>query len=116
MAFPDRFIRCNFGADDRLSSDIIDDCLNFEEVKCPLRGKFCKDEGLICKPKGSVELSQVERNVAKLYVEGYTFKEIAAILKKNPSTVKTQLWNIKNKLGVKNCRGIIKVIRSKNLQ
>jgi len=25
----DRFIRCNFGADDRLSSDIIDDCLNF---------------------------------------------------------------------------------------
>ena len=112
----DRFIRCNFGADDRLSSDIIDDCLNFEEVKCPLRGKFCKDEGLICKPKGSVELSQVESNVAKLYVEGYTFKEIASILKKNPSTVKTQLWNIKNKLGVKNCRGIIKVIRSKNLQ
>ena len=75
-----------------------------------------QDEGLICKPKGSVELSQVERNVAKLYVEGYTFKEIASILKKNPSTVKTQLWNIKNKLGVKNCRGIIKVIRSKNLQ
>lgn len=111
----DRFIRCNFGADDRLSFDITDGILNFEEVKCPLRGKFCKDEGVICKPKGLVELSKTEKHTVELYVEGYTFKEIAGILKKNPSTVKTQLWNIRNKLGVKNCRGIIKVLRSKNI-
>lgn len=106
----ERFIRCNFGADDHLTPDIQNTILNFEEVRCPLRG-MCKEEGIICKPKGLVSLSAKEKETAKLYIEGLTFKEIAEILRKNPSTIKNQLWKIKKKLGVTNCREIIKVMR-----
>ena len=106
-----RFIRCNFGKEDHLSPDLEFGQLNFEEVSCPLRGGFCEDEGVICKPKGLYHLSEQERAVASLYVKGFTFKAIACMLHKNESTVKTQLWNIKNKLGVKSCREIITVLR-----
>lgn len=46
----DRFVRCNFGEHDLLTNDIEYDILNFEEVRCPLRG-ICKDEHVICKPR-----------------------------------------------------------------
>ena len=106
-----RFIRCNFGREDHLSHDLEFGQMNFEEVSCPLRGGFCEDEGVICKPKGLYRLSEQERAVATLYVKGYTFKAIASMLRKNESTVKSQLWNIKKKLGVKSCREIITVLR-----
>lgn len=111
----DRFIRCNFGSEDHLTPDIEGGIFNFEEIKCPLRGGFCPDEGVICKPKGVVNLSHIEQQTVKLYINGYTFKEIAGILHKNPSTVKTQLWKIKKKLGVRNCREIIKILRLGNM-
>ena len=108
-----RFIKCNFGADDYLTMDIEDKEFNFEEVKCPLRG-FCQDEGIICKPRGLVCLPPEEKKTAKLYIKGYTFREIAQILDKSPATVKVQLCRIKDKLGVKNCREIIKYLRFSN--
>lgn len=107
----ERFISCNFGADDNLTRDIEDDILNFEEVKCPLRGRFCPSEGIICKPKGIYKLGKEEKETADLYVKGFNFKEIAQRLGKSPSTIKVQLFRIKNKLGVKNCREIIKKLR-----
>ena len=107
----ERFIRCNFGADDNLTRDIEDDILNFEEVKCPLRGRFCPSEGIICKPKGIYKLGKEEKETAELYVKGFNFKEIAQRLGKSPSTIKVQLFRIKNKLGVTNCREIIKKLR-----
>lgn len=105
-----RFVRCNFGEHDLLTQDIEHDILNFEEVRCPLRG-ICADERVICKPKSLVRLSKGEQEVVKLYLNGSTLDSIAAQLHKNRSTVKTQLFRVRDKLGVRNCREIIKVIR-----
>lgn len=110
----ERFIRCNFGELDTLSPDMANDILNFEEVRCPLRG-VCKDENIICKPQSLTKLSPAEKEVVQLYLYGYTFTEIARRLGKAPQTVKVQLHNIKNKLETKNCREIIKVMRLNTL-
>lgn len=111
----ERFIRCNFGEHDLLTPDIEHNILNFEEVRCPLRGKFCPDEGVICKPQSLVKLSPAEKEVVKLYLWGQTFDEIASQLGKSAQTVKVQLHNIKKKLGARNCREIIKVMRMHNI-
>lgn len=111
----ERFIRCNFGEHDLLTQDIVHDILHFEEVKCPLRGGFCHDENIICKPRGVIKLSPAEKEVAELYVQGFTFKTIAERLDRKPATVKTYLLRIKGKLKVKNCREIIQALRMMNL-
>lgn len=105
-----RFVRCNFGEHDLLTMDVDQNILNFEEVRCPLRG-ICQDEHVICKPKSLVRLSKGEQEVVKLYLNGDTLNDISEELGKNRSTVKTQLLRVKKKLGVKNCREIIKVLR-----
>jgi DNA-binding CsgD family transcriptional regulator len=115
FAMVDRFIRCNFGEHDLLTPDIEHDIMNFEEVRCPLRGKYCPDEGVVCKPQSLIKLSPAEREVAKLYLWGHTFDEIARQLGKSPQTVKVQLWRIKKKVGARNCREIIKVMRIHNI-
>ncbi|MBQ3700925.1 MAG: response regulator transcription factor [Prevotella sp.] len=108
-----RFVRCNFGEHDLLTHDIEDGVMNFEEVHCRLRG-MCEHEGIICKPRSILSLSPEEKRVADLYKLGYTMKEIAELLGKSPKTVNVQLCSIKNKLKVKNCREIIKVLRLGN--
>ena len=109
-----RFIRCNFGEHDLLTPDIERDILHFEEVRCPLRG-ICPDENIICKPQSLYRLTPAEKEVAKLYLRGDTFDMIARELGKSPSTVKQQLWKLKKKLGAKNCREIIRVLRIHNI-
>lgn len=106
----DRFVRCNFGEHDLLTKDIDEDIMHFEEVRCPLRG-ICKDEHVICKPKSLVRLSKGEQDVVKLYLNGSTLDHIAEQLHKNRNTVKSQLLRVRDKLGVKNCREIIRVMR-----
>ena len=110
----DRFVRCNFGEHDLLTPDIERDILHFEEVRCPLRG-ICPDENIICKPQSLYRLTPAEKEVAKLYLRGDTFDMIARELGKSPSTVKQQLWKLKKKLGAKNCREIIRVLRIHNI-
>lgn len=109
----ERFVRCNFGEHDLLTQDIDRDILHFEEVRCPLRG-MCEYERVICKPKTMVNLSKCEREIADLYLEGLTFKQIAERLGKNAQTVKVQLMRVKKKCGVEHCRDIIRVLRLKN--
>lgn len=113
----ERFIRCNFGEYDLLSKDYENGIFHFEMVKCPLRGGFCPYENIICYPKGlpGIKLSKLEKDVASLYLEGNTFKDIALYLEKKPNTVKTILNRIKKKLNLKNCRSIIKEVRLKNI-
>ena len=82
----DRFVRCNFGEHDL-------------------------DEHIICKPKSLVRLSKGEQEVVKLYLNGSTLDHIADQLHKNRNTVKSQLLRVRDKLGVKNCREIIRVMR-----
>lgn len=110
----ERFIRCNFGEHDLLTKDIELDILNFEEVKCPLRG-ICSDENIICKPQSLLHLTEAEKKVVKEYLFGFTFDEIALRLDKSPQTVKVQLHKIKKKLHARNCREIIKVMRLNNI-
>lgn len=110
----ERFVRCNFGEHDLLTPDIERDIVNFEEVRCPLRG-MCQDENIICKPQSLIRLSPAEKEVARLYLRGDTFDMIARELGKSPSTVKQQLWRLKKKLGTKNCREIIRVLRIHNI-
>lgn len=115
FAVVERFVRCNFGEHDLLTQDIDSDIVHFEEVRCPLRGGMCPDENIICKPQSLIRLTPAEKEVATLYVNGYTFDWIAKQLGKSPSTVKQQLWKLKKKLGVKNCREIIRVLRFNNI-
>ena len=110
----ERFVRCNFGEHDLLTPDIDSDIVHFEEVRCPLRG-MCRDENIICKPQSLYKLTPAEKEVAKLYLRGDTFDMIARELGKSPSTVKQQLWKMKKKLGAKNCREIIRVLRIHNI-
>lgn len=113
----ERFIRCNFGEDDILFPDINNGFFHFEKVKCPLRGGFCPFEDIICSPKGTgcTKLSSLEKQVASLYVEGITYKEIAVSLNKKPNTIKTVLNRIKTKLKLKSSRSIIKEVKLNNL-
>ena len=110
----ERFIRCNFGEHDMLTPDIEHDILNFEEVRCPLRG-ICPDENVVCKPRSMIQLTAAEREVVKYYLYGYTFREIADMFGKSPDTIKSHLHSIKRKTGAKNCREIIKVVRLQRL-
>ncbi|WP_197421706.1 sigma factor-like helix-turn-helix DNA-binding protein [Prevotella sp. DNF00663] len=110
----ERFVRCNFGEHDLLTQDIEHDMLHFEEVRCPLRGGYCKHENIICRPKGVVNISPAERVVVSLYLDGMTFDKISHLLHKSPSTIKTQLLRVKQKLKVKNCREIIRIMRLYN--
>jgi DNA-binding CsgD family transcriptional regulator len=48
----------------------------------------------------SAALSQREKQVARHYVEGLSYKEIARELGSSPSTVRTQLQNVYRRLGV----------------
>ena len=70
---------------------------------------------MICKPKTLVNLSNGERTVTKLYLNGHSLDDIAEQLGKSKSTIKTQLLRAKKKLGVKSCRDIIRVVRTKGV-
>lgn len=110
-----RFISCNLGEHDILTNDFESGIINFEHVKCPLRGGLCEHEGIICNPKGVVTLPPAEKEVVKLYVAGYSAKEIAELLNKSGETVKAQLRSAKIRLNLHTCREITKYMRTKNL-
>lgn len=110
-----RFVRCNFGEHDLLTQDIEYDIMNFEMVRCPLRGGVCPYENVICNPKGKAELSQAEKEVARACSTGMRFNEIAERLGKKPNTVKSQILKIRRKLNLVSSREIIKVAKIFNL-
>ncbi len=110
----DHFIRCNFGDADFLNPDVEMNMFHFEEVKCPLRG-ICHDEGVICKPKIKLPLSEEEKKVVGLYTEGFLPKEIAKSLGKAEQTCKNQIWSACKKMKLASPRTLIKLFRSYNL-
>lgn len=98
-----RFLRCNFGSYDQLKIDIDGNGrINFEEVQCPLRGE-CPYDGIICRPELCCELSNREKEVAELLVDGKMSNEqIAEKLYISPSTVRRHRENIRVKLDIHN--------------
>lgn len=89
-----RFIRCNMGNYDLLSHDIDHKgMLQFEEVKCPLRGE-CKLENICCCPRFNSGLSHREKEVLRLVVRHYEATQIAEKLRLSPHTVNKHRNNI----------------------
>ena len=107
----DRFIRCNFGEADFLHPDIDDlGLLHFEEVRCPLRG-YCKDEGVICKPRPHIGINKEEEKVVSLYANGLLPGEIAKQVGKSESTCKKHINNVVHRLKLPHARALIKLFR-----
>lgn len=94
-----RFVRCNFGAYDRRVDVNADGRFLLEEVACPLRCE-CMYAGVICDAKFNTCLTERQREVMQLYVEGYDEREIAEQLYISPETVKTTKRNAFRKAGV----------------
>lgn len=88
----ERFIRCNFGAFDHNPDVTAEGKFHLERVACPMRG-CCPDEGVICLPKYSTELTAAELRVLKLYFARIEIPEIAIRLDIHPSTVEKHLKN-----------------------
>ena len=111
----DRFIRCNFGEADFLHKDIDDlGLFHLEEVKCPMR-TICEHEGVICKPKANLNLSEEEKKAAGLYAKGLLPGEIAVRLGKSESTIKRQLYNAYKRLNLPHPRWLIRLFSVYNI-
>ena len=110
----ERFIRCNFGANDTLNYDIKQGMMNLERVNCPLR-KCCKEENIVCNPKVKSPFFPKETEVAKVFAKGYVASEVADILGKSLHTVTSQLRNMTRRLGLRSSREIIKIVHQRNL-
>lgn len=92
-----RFIRCNMGDYDLLSHDIDHTgMLQFEEVRCPLRGE-CKLENICCKPTFNSGLTHRETEILRLVVSHHEATEIAERLHLSPHTVNNHRRNIRIK-------------------
>ena len=109
----ERFIRCNFGANDTLNYDINQGMMNLERVNCPLR-KCCKEENIVCNPKVKSPFFPKETEVAKVFAKGYVASEVADILGKSLHTVTSQLRNMTRRLGLRSSREIIKIVHQRN--
>ncbi len=110
----DKFIRCNFSSYDTLSFDLQGELMNFEEVKCPLRG-ICKQEGIVCKPKFKIPMSKEESKAVALYSKGLTADEIGRALRKSAKTVKNQLDSARKRLHLNRTRDLIKLFNVYNI-
>jgi DNA-binding CsgD family transcriptional regulator len=108
-----RFLRCNFALNDN-RPDINDDFnFEFECVACPLKGGFCKDEGVICNPKVSSVLSIREIEVASYLADGVEKESVAELLFISVFTVENHRRNIYAKLGIHNKSELTKIAMNK---
>ena len=108
--------RCNQGEYDRLSYDI-DHAgrLQFEEVRCPLRGE-CKLENIVCKPEFTSGLSHRETEILRLIVAHYETAEIADKLHLSPHTVNNHRRNIHIKTSTRTIGELVDYWHKNNLQ
>lgn len=83
-----RFIRCNFGRLDNKQDIDGMGRLTFEEVSCPIK-RECKYAGVICNPQFDTRLTDRQKEVMKLYMEGMNEGEIGDALYISPETVRT---------------------------
>lgn len=72
-----RFLRCNCGNYDKVLDVDSDGKMHFEFVECPIRGRECLHDGVICSPKFKTNLSDRELEVMELLCDGYTTHEAA---------------------------------------
>ena len=85
-----RFCKCNFGPLDHTKKDVDGRVFHFERVHCPLQGE-CLHEGVICEPVMNTKLTEAEKRVMRLVVDGKCNQEIAEELYLSPNTVKRHI-------------------------
>ena len=109
-----RFCKCNFGMLDNTKRDLLFEKVNFEKVRCPLRGE-CRNEGVICMPKRSKVLSEAELRVMELVYRGKDVKEISSLLFIAPNTVKNHIKSSYSKLGIHKISDFINYANNNNM-
>ena len=99
---------------DNTKRDLLFEKVNFEKVRCPLRGE-CRNEGVICMPKRSKVLSEAELRVMELVYRGKDVKEISSLLFIAPNTVKNHIKSSYSKLGVHKISDFINYANNNNM-
>lgn len=94
-----RFIKCNWGEYDSIMDIDQFGNLNFEEVRCPLRGE-CPHERKICKPEFNSELTDTEKKIMRYLYQNSSMDEIAGKEFISVETVKTHKRNAFRKVKV----------------
>ena len=104
-----RFVRCNFGELDTMKIDFdIDNHLNVEQVKCPLRGSGdCPLENIVCCPKMTAEIGERQLELVKNLAAGLSNQEIADRMMISISTVHNVIAALKVKLQLKDTRQLV---------
>lgn len=104
-----RFLRCNFSVSDNRPD--IDDDFNFEFecVLCPLKGGMCPDEGIICSPDITSELSKREIEIATYLADGMNKNALADLLYISVFTVENHRRNIYAKLNIHSASELTKI-------
>ncbi|MDD2636797.1 MAG: helix-turn-helix transcriptional regulator [Bacteroidales bacterium] len=111
-----RFIRCNMGSYDLLSHDVDHTgMLQFEDVKCPLRGE-CKLENVCCRPRFNSGLSHRETEVLRLTVNHYEAVQIAEKLHLSPHTVNNHRRNIHIKTKTRSIAELVEFWHKNNMK
>jgi DNA-binding CsgD family transcriptional regulator len=110
-----RFIKCNWGNDDEIKDITAEGELNFELVRCPLRGE-CKEEGIICCPTEERRITKRETEILKYLVKGYSSEEMADKLCLSIHTINNHRVNLRRKLNAKNNVGLIAYAHKHNIK
>lgn len=111
-----RFIRCNMGNYDTLSQDIdVKGMLQFEEVKCPMRGE-CKLENICCRPQFNSGLTHRETEVLRLIVNHLQAVDIADKLHLSIHTVNNHRRNIQIKTNTRSIGELVDYWHTNNLR
>ena len=97
-----RFIACNLINDDVLTFDLNDATINVEDVKCPLRGGFCKWEGVICRCTNQFDISASDIELVKMLKKGCAYTNIAHHFKVSVDAIKKRISRLKKRTGASN--------------
>lgn len=95
-----RFIKCNWGNDDEVRDISICGNLNFEHVRCPLRGGDCPYEDCICHPEEENGLTKRELEIICEIAIGLSDREIATKIFLSVKTVENHRKNVLRKLSL----------------
>ena len=94
-----RFIACNLMNDDVVAFDLNDLTINVEDVKCPLRGGFCKWEGIICRCTNQFDISEDDIELVKMLKKGCEYTNIAHHFRVSVDAIKKRISRLKKRTG-----------------
>ncbi len=99
LSITKRFIACNLMNDDVVAFDLNDLTINVEDVKCPLRGGFCKWEGIICRCTNQFDISEDDIELVKMLKIGCEYTNIAHHFRVSVDAIKKRISRLKKRTG-----------------